>query len=55
MPQESKDRLQENLSAEEYNSLEESQTVEGDMQETSTEEDGTEKPRLRSALWDWFF
>ena len=57
VPEESKDRLQENLSAEEYNSLEKPQTVEEDMQETSTEqeESETEKPKLRSALWDWFF
>lgn len=57
VPEESKDRLQENLSAEEYNSLEKPQTVGGNIQEAGTaqEEDGTEKPQLHSALWDWFF
>ena len=57
VPEESKDRLQENLSADEYHSLEDSPTAGTDMQETSTEqeENKTEKPELRSALWDWFF
>lgn len=57
VPEESKERLQENLSTEEYNSLKDSQTAGEDMQETNTgqEENGTEKPELHSALWDWFF